>query len=69
MTRKKNANMDLFDISIAYLKSNFIFDLLATLPQVASGLSPKFMPLKLIRIYNLGLLHYPAKVCVNLYLR
>ena len=38
MPKKLKAKMDLFDIAIAYLKSNFFLDLLVTLPQVASGL-------------------------------
>ena len=68
LRRRKHAKGDLFDNAIAYLKSSFIFDLISTLPQVASGLSQRFMYLKFIRIYNFKLLHYPLEAFVRFYL-
>ena len=62
---KKHAHMDFYDHVISYFKSYFILDLISTLPQSASGLSPRFLPLKMIRIYSIWLLHYPFEALVN----
>jgi len=53
---------DSFEKAIIYMKSTMLFDLCATLPQTASGLSPGFTYLKNIRIYNISLLHYPVEL-------
>ena len=35
---KKSRETDTYEIAVAYLKSSFIFDVISTVPQVASGL-------------------------------
>lgn len=53
---------DSFEKAIVYVKSTMIFDISATLPQVASGLNPRFAYLKNIRIYKIAMLHYPVEL-------
>lgn len=51
------------------MKSYFILDLCISVPQIASGLGSKFTYLKIIRLYNLELLHYPFMALINLLYR
>ena len=60
---------DAYDIAINYIKSTMILDVFASLPQVASGLNNSFVFLKIIRIYQVWLLHYPLEVVVNILYR
>ena len=62
ITRKQDA----FEAAVDYIKSTLIFDVLSTLPQVASAMNPQFTPFKIIRIYELDLLHYPFEqmICI-----
>ena len=57
------------EAALRYMKSTLIFDLTATLPQMASLMNQKFAFLKIIRLYQLWLLHYPVEVAVNIRLR
>ena len=59
--------MDAYENAINYIKSTLIFDIVATLPQIASALSIKFIPFKIIRLYQLWLLHYPLEVLIRVY--
>ena len=61
-----NEGIDAYQAAIDYIKSTFILDIVATLPQVASFLNPNFAFLKNIRIYMIWLLHYPAEVFIEL---
>lgn len=63
---KRGRQLDVYEVAIAYMKSTLILDVLATLPQVASGLKNTFVPLKIIRLYEVWLLHYPLEALVNL---
>ena len=51
---------------MAYFKSTLILDIISTLPQIVSGLNTKFVPLKLIRLYQIWLLHYPFQLLVEI---
>ena len=64
---KKSRAVDTYEIAIAYIKSTFVFDVIATLPQVASGLNQKFLPFKIVRLFNyLWALHYPFEALVQI---
>ena len=65
---KKSRANDLYENAIAYFKSTLILDVISLLPQVASGLDVKFTPLKMIRLYQLWLLHYPLQAMIELFL-
>jgi len=63
---KKSRATDVYENAIAYFKSHLILDAVALLPQIASGLDNKFVPLKLIRIYQIYLLHYPLQAMLEI---
>ena len=63
---KRSRANDVYEVAVAYIKSTLILDALSSLPQVASGLDLKFNPLKILRIYQSWLLHYPFEVLVKL---
>ena len=48
---KKSRATDLYENAMAYFKSTLILDVISLMPQVASGLDVKFIPLKMIRLY------------------
>ena len=48
---KKNSHIDIYDHVVHYLKTTFLLDFASTLPQVASGMNYRFIPLKLLRLY------------------
>lgn len=48
---KKGTSTDVYDIAVAYAKSTLILDVISLLPQIASGLADRFVPLKLLRLY------------------
>lgn len=56
--KPKSAATDNYDIFVDYFKSNFILDLIATVPNMFSGMNIVFAPLKLVRIYEIDQLHY-----------
>ena len=62
---KKSRADDIYENAILYIKSTLILDLVASIPQLASGLNPNFVPLKIIRIYQIWLLHYPLEELVQ----
>lgn len=51
--------MDSFEAAVYYMKTTLILDVMATLPQVSSGMNPTFIVFKNIRIYSIWLLHFP----------
>ena len=56
---------DPYETALGYIKSTLILDVIATLPQVASGMNPSFIVLKNLRLYMLWLLHYPFELFVR----
>lgn len=56
---------DIYENAIAYIKSTLILDLISTFPQVVSGLGNEVVPLKILRLYQVWLLHYPFEAIVN----
>ena len=63
---KKNTTVDTYENAVAYIKSTLIIDVIATLPQIASGLDKKFVPFKICRLFNyLWALHYPFEILVQ----
>ena len=52
---KKPGSMasDNYDIFVEYLTTNFIFDLISSVPNIFSGMNIVFAPLKIIRIYEI----------------
>ena len=63
---KKSRATDTYEIAVAYIKSTLIIDLIATLPQLTSGLGVKFIPFKILRLINyLWALHYPYEAFVH----
>ena len=42
---------DNYDLVVEYLTTNFIFDLISSVPNVFSGMNVVFAPLKIVRIY------------------
>ena len=64
---KKSRADDIYENAILYIKSTLILDVISSLPQLASGLDNSFVPLKIIRLYQVWLLHYPLEVLVQLH--
>ena len=64
---KKSRAVDSYEIAVAYIKSTLFIDVIATLPQVASGLNQKFLSFKIVRLFNyLWALHYPFEALVQI---
>ena len=64
---KKSRASDLYENAMAYFKSTLILDVIALLPQVVSGLNNRYVPFKLIRLYQISFLHYPFEVILFLF--
>lgn len=64
---KKSRANDIYENAMAYFKSTLILDIISTLPQIVSGLNTKFVPLKLIRLYQIWLLHYPFQALIEIW--
>ena len=63
---EKSRETDTYEIAVAYIKSTLIIDLIATLPQVTSFLKERFIPFKILRLFNyLWALHYPYEAFVH----
>lgn len=62
---KKATSADLYDIAVAYIKSNFLLDFVVSFFSCASGLDLRFVTLKFLRLYQVQLLHYPCEILVN----
>ena len=60
---------DPMEAALRYMKSTMILDVVATLPQMASLMNQKFAFLKIIRLYQIWLLHYPIELALNIQLR
>ena len=66
---KKSRALDVYEIATQYIKSTLILDVVSTLPQVASGLNNRFVPFKIIRLYQTWLLYYPLETLVRILYR
>ena len=64
---KKSRARDVYEVAVEYIKSTLILDVIASLPQLVSGMNPSFAAVKIIRLYQVWLLHYPLEVIVNLH--
>ena len=60
---------DPMEAALRYMKSTMILDVVATLPQMASLMNQKFAFLKIIRLYQIWLLHYPIELALKIQLR
>ena len=60
---------DCMEAALRYMRSTMILDVVATLPQMASLMNQKFAFLKIIRVYQIWLLHYPIEIALNIQLR
>ena len=58
---------DQYDIAVNYIRSTLILDLLASLPQLISGINPYFVIFKFIRFHKRKLLYYPCEEIVSLF--
>ena len=56
---------DSYAVAIDYIKGQFIFDILASLPQLLSLFSAKFVVFKLFRFSHLSLVIMPFRSAVN----
>ena len=59
------SNDDFYDTAVAYIKSTLILDILASLPQLVTGIQPSVVIFKFIRIYRKNLLYYPFEAMVK----
>ena len=57
--KPKSITDDIFDIFIEYAQTNLILDLLSIVPVTFSGLNPDFTFFKIIRVYEIDILHFP----------
>ena len=56
--KPKSKAIDVYEVFVEYVKSNLIIDLISLVPNIMSGLNPKFTFLKIIRIYEVEMLHF-----------
>ena len=56
--KAKSKAIDVYEVFVEYVQSNLIWDLISLLPSVLSGLDPKFIFLKIVRLYEVEMLHY-----------
>ena len=56
--KQKSIALDSYEIFVEYLTSNFIIDLISSVPNMFSGLNPVFAPLKIFRVYEVDMLHF-----------
>ena len=57
--RGKTNTDDIYDIFMEYAHTIMILDLLSIVPVTFSGLDPNFTIFKIIRIYEIEILHFP----------
>ena len=50
--------IDVYEVFVEYAQSNLILDLISVLPQILSGLDSKYVFFKIVRIYEIDMLHY-----------
>ena len=66
--KPKSVASDVLEVFVEYVQSNMILDLVSVLPQVLSGLDSKFLWLKIVRIYEIDMLHFAlAKIMRRVY--
>ena len=58
-------NEDRYTTTTNYLKSTFMLDLIANLPQILSMMNPTITFLKNLRLYQISLLHYPVNLLIG----
>ena len=56
---------DSYEVALNYIRSSFPFDVIATLPQIASFLDVKFAVFKIFRLHMIAKLHYPLDLCLS----
>ena len=56
---------DPYDAVVNYIRTTLILDLVATAPQLASGMGWKWTVLKNIRLYQISLLHFPVEILIE----
>ena len=56
--KPKSTASDNYEIFVEYIRSNLILDLVATIPNVFSGLATQFAFLKIIRVYEVDELYF-----------
>lgn len=62
---KKSRTEDIYENAILYIKTTLILDVASSLPQLSSAINPQFVWFKIIRIYQIWLLHYPLEQIVQ----
>ena len=66
--KPKSKAIDVYEVFVEYVQSNLIMDLIPFLPSTLSGLNPKFLFLKIVRIYEVDMLHFAfAKILRRVY--
>ena len=56
---------DQAELAIIYIRGSFLIDLMAVLPNCASGLDPKFVVLKALRLIHIRFLHQPFEILLR----
>lgn len=59
--KPKSFAMDNYDIFVEYLTSNMAYDLIASVPNLFSGMDPYFTFLKIVRVYEVDQCHYTVE--------
>ena len=66
--KPKSVATDVYEVFVEYAQSNLILDLISSLPQLLSGLDSKFLWFKIVRIYEIDMLHFAlAKIMRRIY--
>ena len=58
---------DSYAVAVEYIKGQFVWDILATVPQAASYLGQKFVFMKVFRLSQLSLVVYPIEIVFGIY--
>lgn len=64
-----NEDEDGYEVALAYIRSTFMLDVLATAPQIMSFMDVKFIGFKIVRLFKITLLHYPLDLLVSVYFK
>ena len=66
--KPKSVASDVYEVFVEYVQSNLILDLISVLPQVLSGLDSKYLWFKIVRIYEIDMLHFAlSKIMRRIY--
>ena len=66
--KPKSVAIDVYEVFVEYAQSNLILDLISSLPQLLSGLDQNFLWFKIVRIYEVDMLHFAlAKIMRKVY--